>query len=79
MRAPTGLRAHTLRQRHLLGEDLARDTRDDPVDHLGCHTVRGTYGTAEAGARTQYVRDVAPWGQAALRLWYVHYARGWYA
>ena len=41
-------------------------------------TVRGTYGPAEAGARTQYVRYVAPWGQAALRLWYVHDAGGWY-
>ena len=40
-------------------------------------TVRGTYGTAEAGARTQYVRYVAPWGQAALRLWSVQYAGGW--
>ena len=36
--------------------------------HLGCH-----------GTRTQYVQCVAPWGQAALRLWYVPYAGGWYA
>ena len=33
-------------------------------------TVRRTYGTAEAGTRTQYVQYVGPWGQAALRLWY---------
>ena len=26
---------------------------------------------AEAGTRTQYVQYVGPWGQAALRLWYV--------
>ena len=31
-------------------------------------TTRGTYGTAEAGTRTQYVQYVGPWGQAALRL-----------
>ena len=37
-------------------------------------TVRGTYGTAEAGTRTQYVQYVAPWGQAALRVRYVHHA-----
>ena len=39
-------------------------------------TVRGTYPTPEAGTRTQYV---GPWGQAALRLRYVHNAGGWYA
>ena len=42
-------------------------------------TVRGTYGTAEAGTRTQYVQYAAPWRQAALRLWYVPKAGGWYA
>ena len=37
--------------------------------------VRGAYGTAEAGTRTQYVQYVGPWGQAALRLRrYVHKA-----
>ena len=40
-------------------------------------TVRGTYGTAEAGTRTQYVQYVAPWGQAALRVRYVQNAGGW--
>ena len=33
--------------------------------------MRGTYGTPEAGTRTQYVQYVGPWGQAALRLRYV--------
>ena len=42
-------------------------------------TVRGTYRTPEAGTRTQYVLYVGPWGQAALRLRYVHNAGGWYA
>ena len=42
-------------------------------------TVRGTYGTAEAGTRTQYVQYVAPWEQAALRVRYVQNAGGWYA
>ena len=42
-------------------------------------TVRGTYSTPEAGTRTQYVLYVGPWGQAALRLRYVHNAGGWYA
>ena len=42
-------------------------------------TVRGTYPTPEAGTRTQYVLYVGPWGQAALRLRYVHNAGGWYA
>ena len=42
-------------------------------------TVRGTYGTPEAGTRTQYVQYVVPWGQAALRLRYVPNAGGWYA
>jgi len=34
-------------------------------------TVRGAYGTAVAGTRTQYVLYVGPWGQAALRPRYV--------
>ena len=42
-------------------------------------TVRGTYGTAKAGTRTQYVQYVGPWGREALRLQYVHNAGGWYA
>ena len=42
-------------------------------------TVPGTYPTPEAGTRTQYVLYVGPWGQAALRLRYVHNAGGWYA
>ena len=42
-------------------------------------TVRGTYGTAEAGTRTQYVLYAGPWGQAALRRRYVPNAGGWYA
>ena len=42
-------------------------------------TVRGTYPTPEAGTRTQYVLYVGPWGEAALRLRYVHNAGGWYA
>ena len=42
-------------------------------------TVRGAYGTAEAGARTPYVQYGGPWGQAALRLRYVPDAGGWYA
>ena len=42
-------------------------------------TARGTYPTPEAGTRTQYVLYVGPWGQAALRLRYVHNAAGWYA
>ena len=39
-------------------------------------TVRGTYGTAEAGTRTQYVQYAGPWGQAALRLRYAPNAYG---
>ena len=35
-------------------------------------TVRGTYGTPEAGTRTQYVQCVMPGGQAALRLRYMY-------
>ena len=42
-------------------------------------TVRGSYPTPEAGTRTQYVLYVGPWGQAALRLRYIHNAGGWYA
>jgi hypothetical protein len=42
-------------------------------------TVRGTYGTPEAGTRTQYVQYAGPWGQAALRPRYVPNAGGWYA
>ena len=41
--------------------------------------LRGTYGTPEAGTRTQYVQCVGPWGQAALRLRHVYSAGGWYA
>ena len=33
--------------------------------------MRGTYGTPEAGTRTQYVQYAGPWGQAALCLRYV--------
>ena len=42
-------------------------------------TVRGTYGTAEAGKRSLYVQYAGPWGQAGLRLRYVAKAGGWYA
>ena len=42
-------------------------------------TVRGTYGTAEAGTRTQCVQYARPWAQAALRLQYVPNAGGGYA
>ena len=42
-------------------------------------TVRGTYGTAEAGTRTQYAQYAGAWGQATLRLWYVPNAGGLYA
>ena len=42
-------------------------------------TVRGAYGTAEAGTRAQYVQYAGPWVQAALRLRYVPDAGGWYA
>ena len=42
-------------------------------------TVRGTYGTAEAGTRTQHVQYAGPWGQAAPRVRYVPNAGGWYA
>ena len=41
------------------------------ADGLGWHTVRATYGTPEAGARTPCVQCVAAWGRAALRLRYV--------
>ena len=40
-------------------------------------TVRGTYGTAEAGTRSPYVPYAGPWGQAALRVRYVPNAGGW--
>ena len=42
-------------------------------------TVRGTYGTPEAGTCTPYVQYVGPWGQAALRVRYVPNAGGGYA
>ena len=42
-------------------------------------TARGTYRTPAAGTRAQHVQCVWPWGQAALRLTLVQYARGWYA
>ena len=42
-------------------------------------TVRGTYGTPEEDARTQYVQYAGPWGQVALRLRYVQHAGGGYA
>ena len=37
----------------------------------GASTVRGTYGTPEAGTRGPYVQ--------CLCLWYVQHAGGWYA
>ena len=42
-------------------------------------TVRATYGTAEAGTRTQYVQYAGLRGQAALRPRYVPNAGGCYA
>ena len=42
-------------------------------------TARGTYRTPAAGTRAQHVQCVGRWGQAALRLTLVQYARGWYA
>ena len=33
-------------------------------------TLRGACGTPKAGTRSQHARYVAPWRQAALRLWY---------
>ena len=41
--------------------------------------MRGTHGAPEAGTRAQYVQCVMPWGQAALRLRYVHNAGRWHA
>ena len=60
-----------------------REVDDDvtaqlPVVAWGA-TVPGTYPTPEAGTRTPYVLYGGPWGQAALRLRYVHNAGGWYA
>ena len=41
--------------------------------------MRGTYGTPEAGTRTQYVQYAAPWGKPPLRLRYAPNAGGGYA
>ena len=48
-----------------------------PMDEssLGCHGAR--YVPYARGS--QHVQCVGPWGQAALRLTLVQYARGWYA
>ena len=62
---------------HVLGDDVL-DDEQLPGVAWGA-TVRGTYSTAEAGTRTPYVQYAGPWGQAALRLRYVHNAGGWYA
>ena len=63
-----------------LGEGLVLlHRRRVQYPHTWGATVRGTYPTPEAGTRTQYVLYVGPWGQAALRLRYVHNAGGWYA
>ena len=44
---------------------------------LGCHGTREVLRDPEIGTRAQYAQCVAPWGQAALRLWCVPYAEGW--
>ena len=62
---------------HVLGDDVLDDEQLARVAWGA--TVRGKYRTPEAGTRTPYVQYVGPWGQAALRLRYVHYAGGWYA
>jgi hypothetical protein len=62
---------------HVLGDDVLDDEQLARVAWGA--TVRGTYRTPEAGTRTPYVQYVGPWGQAALRLRYVHYAGGWHA
>ena len=56
-----------------------RSAREPVASSTWGATPRGTYGTPVAGTRTQYVQYVWPQGQAALRLWYVPYAGGWYA
>jgi len=60
-----------------MGQPCSRRQRAERIHTWGA-TVRGTYGTPEAGTRAPYVQYARPWGQAALRLWYVHYAGGWY-
>ena len=44
---------------------------------LGCHGTREVLRHPEIGTRAQYAQCVAPWGQAALRLWCVPHAEGW--
>ena len=44
---------------------------------LGRHGTREVLRDPEIRTRAQYAQCVAPWGQAALRLWCVPCAEGW--
>ena len=73
-----GAEAHTTSSEEAT-ETWVRGTHGARYVRCAVRTVRGTYGTAEAGTRTQYVQYAGPWGQVALRLRNVPNAGGWYA